>query len=80
MPETAPAARTLHLRVLGPFRAASGRVVSYSELRRDASLLANVPFAAVPRRGWKTDMMPELFASGIHHIYLFRSDGSLDGA
>jgi DNA-binding SARP family transcriptional activator len=57
-----------------------GRVVGYSELRRDASLLADVPFASVPRRGWKTDQMPELFASGIHHIYLFRSDASLDGA
>jgi hypothetical protein len=66
----------------------AGRVVGYSELRRDAALLAGLPFDSVERFGWETERMPELFASGIFHLYMFRPDGeaprvagpSLDGA
>ncbi len=50
----------------------SGEVVSYEELRRDPALLSHNDYAAVSRPGWESRIIPELYVSGIHHLYAFR--------
>jgi hypothetical protein len=52
--------------------AAVGGVASYEELRRNPGLVARAEFRDVHRVGWKTDELPGLYTSGIHHYYEFK--------
>jgi hypothetical protein len=50
----------------------TGRVADYQEVRRKPSLLTTVDYTAVARPGWDSRLIPELYVSGIHHLYFFR--------
>jgi DNA-binding SARP family transcriptional activator len=49
-----------------------GSVASYEALRRNPQLATDAVFPAVQRVGWKTNEMPSLYTSGIHHYNQFK--------